>query len=142
MQNITGGCLCGTVRYEANAKPLMTRACWCRTCQHLASGSATVNVVFASEAVTISGELKDFESFADSGNKMHRKFCPSCGVHLFSMAEVRPHILIVRAGTLDNPGDVKVDALIWTSSAPAWVYLDPNITQFEKQPPAPTIPAN
>ena len=139
METIKGGCLCGAVRYEANAKPIMTRACWCRTCQYFAAGNAAVNTVFYSEAVTISGELKDFESTADSGNKMHRKFCPSCGVHLFSMAEVRPHILIVRAGTLDNQVDIKVDMLIWTASAPKWAYLDPNIPQFEKQPPAPTV---
>lgn len=139
MENITGGCLCGSVRYESNAKPIMTRACWCRTCQHLASGNATVNMVFSTEAVSITGELSDFESAADSGNKMHRKFCPKCGVHLFSQAEVRPHILIIRAGTLDNPKDVKIDALIWTSSAPAWAYLDPSIPHFERQPPAPTV---
>lgn len=139
MQNMTGGCLCGSVRYQANAKPVMTRACWCRTCQYLASGSATVNMVIATDAVAITGELSNFESTADSGNKMHRKFCPKCGVHLFSQAEVRPHILIVRAGTLDEPKDVKIDALIWTSSAPAWAHLDPDIPQFEKQPPAPTV---
>lgn len=137
MQKITGGCLCGAVRYEASAGPLMTRACWCRTCQHLAAGSASVNLVFSSDAVTISGELSDYESIADSGNKMHRKFCPKCGVHLFSQAEVRPHILIVRAGTLDNQKNIKLDALIWTSSAPNWAYLNPNIPHFEKQPPAP-----
>lgn len=138
MQKITGGCLCGAVRYEANATPLMTRACWCRVCQYFAAGNAAVNLVFPAEAVTITGELKDFESIADSGNVMHRKFCPSCGVQLFSQAEVRPHILIVRAGTLDDPKNTKLDALIWTSSAPGWAYLDPNIPHFEKQPPAPT----
>jgi len=137
MQKITGGCLCGAVRYEATAKPIMTRACWCRTCQYLAAGNATVNLVFASEVVSISGELSDYESTADSGNKMHRKFCPNCGVHLFSMAEVRAHLLIIRAGTLDNQKNIKIDALIWTSSAPSWAYLDPGIQQFEKQPPAP-----
>lgn len=142
MEKIKGGCLCGSVRYEANTKPIMTRACWCRTCQHLAAGNATVNMVFPTDAVSITGELSDFESTADSGNKMHRKFCPKCGVHLFSQAEVRPHILIIRAGTLDDPKDVKIDALIWTSSAPAWAYLDPSIPQFEKQPPAPTLNTN
>lgn len=139
MQTTTGGCLCGAVRYQINAKPIMTRACWCRTCQYFAAGSATVNAVFPTDAVSISGELRDYESIADSGNKMHRKFCPSCGVHLFSLAEVRPHILIVRAGTLDDQTNVKIDAPIWTSSAPEWAYLDPSIPQFEKQPPAPVV---
>ena len=119
MDKLTGGCLCGAVRYEANTKPLVTRACWCRTCQYFAAGNATVNVVFPTDAVTISGELNDFESTADSGNKMHRKFCPSCGVHVFSLAEVQPHML--------------------TSSAPKWAYLDPAIPHFEKQPPAPAV---
>jgi len=137
MQKITGGCLCGAVRYEATSKPIMTRACWCRTCQYYATGSAAINVVFPTESVSIFGKLKDYESIADSGNKMHRKFCPDCGVHLFSMAEVRPHLLIVRAGSLDDQKNIKIDALIWTSSAPKWAYLDPGIQQFDKQPPAP-----
>jgi len=137
MQKITGGCVCGAVRYEAKAAPIMTRTCWCRTCQYFASGNAAVNQVFPAEAVTISGELKDFESTADSGNIMHRKFCPNCGVHLFSMAEIRPHLLVIRAGTLDDHKNLKIDALIWTSSAPAWAHLDAKIPQFEKQPPAP-----
>jgi hypothetical protein len=137
MQTLTGGCLCGAVRYEATVKPLMTRACWCRTCQYFAAGNAAVNQVFPVDAVKISGKLKDFVSTADSGNIMHRKFCPNCGVHVFSMAEVRPHLLIVRAGTLDEQQNIKIDALIWTSSAPGWAYLDPAIPHFDKQPPAP-----
>lgn len=136
MQSITGGCQCGAVHYEVTARPLMTRACWCRTCQYFAAGNAAVNQVFPVDAVTISGELKDFQSTADSGNRMHRKFCPNCGVHLFSMAEVRPHLLIVRAGTLDDQKNIVIDALIWTSSAPGWAALDPKIQQFERQPPA------
>jgi len=139
MEAIEGGCLCGAVRYKATAKPLMTRACWCRTCQYFAAGSATINLVFPREAVSISGELSTYTSIADSGNKMHRQFCPSCGVQLFSHAQVRPQILIIRAGTLDKPDNIKINALIWTSSAPSWVHLDPTIPHFEHQPPAPVI---
>ena len=70
---IEGGCLCGAVRYKADAKPLVTRVCWCRLCQFLASGNSTVNLAFPSDAVTITGQLKDYQSIADSGHKMHRR---------------------------------------------------------------------
>src|SRR5690606_6697267 len=77
--HITGGCLCRRVRFEITARPIAMRMCWCRDCQYFASGNATVNVVFPSEAVRVEGELKDFVSVADSGNRMHRGFCPECG---------------------------------------------------------------
>src|SRR6476469_6867644 len=107
MTKIEGGCLCGAVRYAFTAEPIMTRTCWCRVCQHLASGNASVNVVFPKDALSLTGELKDFQSTADSGNRMHRRFCPSCGTQVFSESEARPHLIIARAGTLDDPSLAK-----------------------------------
>ena len=101
---IKGGCLCGALRYEIAAeKPLGVRVCWCRVCQYLGAGSGTVNAVFEKSAITITGETRDYVSTADSGSTMHRRHCPRCGTPVFSEAEPRPHILIVRAGTLDDP---------------------------------------
>jgi hypothetical protein len=102
---ISGGCLCGAVRYRIEAEPIAARTCWCRVCQFIGAGSATVNVAFPSEAFNIEGTLSDFASKADSGNVMHRRFCPKCGTHVFAQSEARPHLMSVRAGTLDEPGD-------------------------------------
>jgi hypothetical protein len=60
-------------------------------------------VAFPSEAFDIEGTLSDFASEADSGNVMHRRFCPKCGTHVFAQSEARPHLMSVRAGTLDGP---------------------------------------
>src|SRR5262245_55274861 len=98
--SITGGCLCRAVRYRATAAPIITRMCWCRDCQYFAAGNATVNVCFQTKSFTIEGALSDYRSIADSGNVMHRRFCPKCGTPLFSEAESRPHLIFVRAGTL------------------------------------------
>src|SRR6266478_9318238 len=98
----TGQCLCGAVRYRITAEPITTRACWCRLCQYIGAGSNTVNVGFPSSAITIEGTLADYRSVADSGNVMHRRFCPTCGTAMFSEAESRPHLIFVRAGTLDD----------------------------------------
>ena len=139
METITGGCLCGAVKFTVNAKPIVTRECWCTFCQTLASGNATINLAFPASAIAISGELKDYISVAVDGNKMHRKFCPNCGVHMFSEAEDRPNIIVVRAGTLDDSEQVNIEGVIWTSSAPTWAYLNPIVKHFEGQPPAPKV---
>ncbi len=131
---ITGGCLCRKVRYTITAEPIATRVCWCRDCQYWGAGNATVNVVFPSAQVAVEGELADYQSLAASGNVMHRRFCPHCGTAVFSGAEVRPHVTIVRAGTLDDPGVAKPGMTIWTSSAPSWACIDDSIPSVPKQP--------
>ena len=133
--NYQGGCLCGAVRYQATAEPLAMRLCWCRDCQYLAAGNATANVVFPSEAVTIKGTVSDYTGTADSGNVMHRKFCPTCGTPLFSQSQARPHLIIIRAGTLDEPQRVTPSANIWTESAPSWACFDETLPNFPRQPP-------
>ena len=134
---ISGGCLCGAVRYQTAAEPITTRFCWCRVCQFFAAGNAAVSVCFPSAGMSIVGEPRDFVSIADSGNRMHRRFCPTCGTHMFSEAESRPHLIFVRAGTLDDPEVARPAATIWTAKAPSWACIDESLPRFEGQPPPP-----
>ena len=132
---ITGGCLCKAVRYATDSKPITTRYCWCRVCQYFATGNAAVSVCFPSAGMSVMGETRDFVSIADSGNIMHRRFCPTCGVHLFSDAESRPHLIFVRAGTLDDREIVQPAATIWKSKAPSWACLNQDLASWDGQPP-------
>lgn len=132
---ITGGCLCGAVRFRASEPPITARVCWCRDCQRIGAGGPTINAAFRTASFTVEGTLKDYESVADSGNKMHRRFCPTCGTHLFSAAESRPHLVFVRAGALDDPEIAKPVATIWTASAPSWACIDNTLPQIPGQPP-------
>jgi hypothetical protein len=134
---ITGGCLCGAVRYESSAPPVVTRVCWCRVCQFLGAGSGTVNACFRTESFAIHGECSDFMSIADSGSVMHRRFCPGCGTPLFSSAESRPHLVFVRAGTLDDPELARPEMTIWTSQAPTWACISTELPRIATQPPPP-----
>ncbi|MEM9494404.1 MAG: GFA family protein [Pseudomonadota bacterium] len=140
MANVTGGCLCGDVRFTSSQKPLSARICWCRTCRYFAAGNGTVNVVFPTDGFEVTGDMADFVSAADSGSRMHRRFCKTCGTQLFSEAESRPHLIIVRAGALDDQSLVAPTAHIWTREAPDWACLDPDLERIEGQPPAPPPP--
>jgi hypothetical protein len=132
---ITGGCLCRAVRYRISAPPLVTRVCWCRLCQYLAAGNATVNTCFPKDAVHIAGTLRDYLSTADSGNSMHRRFCPLCGTPVFTESEARPTLIFVRAGTLDDPRVAQPSVTIWTSQAPNWACINAELPRVAMQPP-------
>lgn len=85
------------------------------------------------------GHATVYVSVADSGARMHRRFCPDCGTHLFSEAETRPHLIIVRNGALDDRELLKPGATIWTDSAPDWAWIDESLPQYNCQPP-PILP--
>ncbi|MFA5984948.1 MAG: GFA family protein [Methylococcaceae bacterium] len=133
MTERSGRCLCGAVHYKLTAEPVASRICWCSDCQHIAA-NGTVNVLVPSAALEISGTLSEYLSIADSGNQIQRRFCPSCGSHLFANSSVRPQVTVVRAGTLDQPSSVQPTMNIWASSAPVWACLDPKLERIEQQP--------
>ena len=135
----TGHCLCGQIHYTIDAEPVGARMCWCRDCQYIASGSATVNVLFPADAVKFEGEVSTMTMIADSGNTVERGFCPGCGSQLYS-ATIKGAVMPmrIRAGTLDNPDLMVPQAIIWTSRAPKWAKLDPDLPQFAEAPTAPT----
>lgn len=131
-QLITGGCFCGAVRFQLDGPPISTRACWCRDCQYLSSGNASINLIFSSGSLNISGSTSEYVSTADSGNVMRRRFCPQCGTPLFSEATGRPDFVVVRAGALDDPEIARPASVIWTASAPSWGLVDPHLPSFER----------
>ncbi len=57
---ITGGYLCKAVRYSVSGAPVAMRQCCRRDYQYFAAGSATVNVIFNLNDVTLSGEIRHF----------------------------------------------------------------------------------
>ena len=131
---VTGRCYCGTVRFSFPAEPIAVRACWCRDCQYLSSGNASVNAIFRSEGFELEGSISRYVSTADSGSVMTRSFCPACGTQLFSEAADRPHLMVVRIGALDNREIGGPASFIWTASAPGWAHIDPNLPNCEGQP--------
>ena len=55
---IKGGCLCGAVRYTAEADPTSATVCHCRDCQKFTGSAFAALVRVPKEAVTIEGTLK------------------------------------------------------------------------------------
>jgi hypothetical protein len=133
MKEFTGGCLCGAVRYRLTGEPVVSRVCWCRDCQRIAS-NGTVNVIFPTSSIDIRGTPSEHSHVAESGNDVRRRFCPACGSHLFADSTGRPGLTVVRVGTLDDPSSIIPTSNIWAASAPAWACLDSELQRVEKQP--------
>ncbi len=70
----TGGCLCGSVRYESAASPLMTAVCHCRDCQKQ-TGTAFSSVLgLPQDAVKVTGQTSLYTTTGVSSGCVHRHF--------------------------------------------------------------------
>lgn len=123
----SGQCLCGGVRYSVDVEPVFAGNCHCKDCQR-SSGSAFIPaMIFNEKYVDVSGEVKYFESQADSGNIHKRGFCPNCGSQLFAWFSNMPGMLGIKAGTLDESSHYVPMLDFHVGSAVPWDFMNPKL---------------
>ncbi|MEL7129844.1 MAG: GFA family protein [Pseudomonadota bacterium] len=121
---ISGSCLCGTVRYEADGPISPIVHCHCETCRKThGSAFSSVATVPKTGFRWLSGR-EERRSFESSPGKL-RYFCGICGSHI--VAE-RPEadVMLLRIGCVDGDPGTRPAAHIWRSDAACW--FDPTIT--------------
>ena len=130
---LTGGCLCGALRYEARGEPLNAGYCCCADCRK-ASGSGFIPFMgFAAEAVTFSGPVRQFRSPSLRGEAV-RNFCPTCGGLVFGGVVGESDQHTIYAGSLDDPAAFGPRMAIFQRDRPDWVSLPPDLALFETLP--------
>ena len=131
---IEGGCLCGKVRYSADAEPAFVGVCHCKNCQKGTGTAFAAVVALPKSALNVAGNLKTFTGRGDSGKETYRRFCADCGSPLIDEAEIMPGVAMILAGTLDDPSWVKPTVEIYCDSAQPWVSLGGDRQRFAKMP--------
>ena len=123
----SGQCLCGEISYSVDIEPMFTGNCHCKDCQR-SSGSAFIPaMIFPEKNVAVSGEVKYFESQADSGHMHKRGFCPNCGSQLFARFSSMPGMLGIKAGTLNNSSNYVPKLDFHIGSAAPWDFMNPEL---------------
>jgi hypothetical protein len=131
---IKGGCLCGAIRYTAKADTLSATICHCRDCQKFSGSAFAALVRVPRENLAIEGAPKTFSSLGGSGNPILRYFCPECGSSIAEQPGMRPEIIVLNVGTLDDPSIAKPAREIFCDAALPWVAVHGDIPRFAGRP--------
>ncbi|MSP47831.1 MAG: GFA family protein [Alphaproteobacteria bacterium] len=130
---ITGGCLCGTIRYEYKSEVGPASYCHCTDCRKCTGSAFNVGVrVDAKLFRIVQGSPKEFNKAADSGNYLSRHFCSDCGSPLYTSSPRHPESLYVKAGSFDDPAVVRPAYQSWLSSKVPWAVIRADLPGFLK----------
>jgi hypothetical protein len=133
---LTGGCLCGGVRFEVTAPPLEAGYCHCTRCQRR-TGTAVAStarlepgsfrIVAGEELVRIYRPEDGFE----------KGFCSTCGSALFSRDRDDSHRINVRMGAFDTDPGVRPSYRQFVAYAAPWEAIpDDGLPRFPERRPA------
>jgi hypothetical protein len=117
---LTGGCLCGGVRFELTEPPQGAGYCHCTRCQRRTGTAASAQAGIPRGALTIltGEELITIYDPGDGG--FHKLFCSRCGSALFSRSPTDPGVMSVRLGGLDSDPGVTMEWRQYLNYAAPW----------------------
>jgi hypothetical protein len=132
---LTGGCLCGGVRFEIDAPLLSASYCHCRRCQRR-SGTAA-----SAQARTAPGSLRVVEGeglvhFHHPPDGFDKAFCRECGSALFSRRPDDPSVMSVRLGAFDGDPGIRPQWRQFVAFAAPWEPVpDDGLPRYDERPP-------
>lgn len=116
---VTGGCLCGNVRYEAEVFLQNGYICHCTICQRSTGQPAEITVLIKAGTLKY---LKNEPKYYVSSPDGKRGFCADCGSRLVWQA-LRPEddwLTNLSVGTLDRPDEAGVSRHIYADTQLPW----------------------
>lgn len=109
MTQVSGGCLCGGLRFTVTGAPWRVGICHCLDCRKNHGALFHASVIFPETSVTVTGEVRSFRD---------RSFCPTCGSPVF--AHIGDEIGI-NLGAFDAPDQFRPTYELWMIRRESWL---------------------
>ncbi len=113
MDQFTGGCLCGRVRFVASGAPYRVGICHCMDCRKHHGALFHASAIFPEDAVRVEGETGEYNG---------RFFCPRCGSPVFGRSGDE---IEVNLGSLDHKDQFQPTYELWTIRREGWLSAFP-----------------
>ena len=135
---LTGGCLCGAVRYALkDGFRMRPYACHCTDCQSRTGTAFSEHMLFVLADLEIAGELDCGEYDQPSGAHSRIYGCARCKARIYATNDSRAGMASLRCGTLDNSAALVPAAHIWIKSKQPWIGLPEDAVTMDEQPRTP-----
>ncbi len=121
---LTGGCLCGGLRYAIDGRPNRVVHCHCTMCRRASGGTVVTWAIVPAERFRFTAGTP---ATYRSSPRATRRFCPTCGAQIIFAEEARAREIDITVATLDDPAACPADHHVWLENRIPWLHLDENL---------------
>jgi hypothetical protein len=116
---LTGGCLCGEVRFEVTEPLVLAYYCHCTRCQRRTGGAASASARVAPGSLRLVAGEELLGSY-DPPEGFSKVFCSACGSALWARHPTDPDVIAVRLGTFDGDPGIRPSYRQFVAYAASW----------------------
>jgi hypothetical protein len=134
--SITGGCLCGGVRFELTEPPTRAGYCHCTRCQRRTGTAASAQAQIDGRTFRLLAGQELVKAWRHPEGGFEKCFCRECGAHLFSRNPDDPAQMSVRMGAFDGDPGVRPSSRTHVAYAALWEPIpDDGLQRFPEGGP-------
>lgn len=116
---ISGGCLCGKVRFSVDNSFERLYLCHCAQCRKITGSAFAANLYTPPEQLQWTAGEKYIKRFEFPGRDFAKAFCTECGSGLPYLNQ-KGAAIIIPAGSLDAEPNIDEQANIFWAERPRW----------------------
>ena len=137
MTALTGGCMCGAVRFEVTEPLVRASYCHCTRCQRRTGTAAAVSARVAPGSLHVTRGKDLVAAYDPGGGGFHKEFCSACGSALWSRHPDDRDVISVRLGAFDGDPGIRPSFHQFVAYAASWEALpDDGLPRYpESKPP-------
>ena len=133
---LTGGCMCGGVRFEIDAPLVSAGWCHCTRCQRRTGTAASIQTRIVPGSLRVVQGEELLREYVPEGS-WAKVFCGECGSSLWSRSPDDPGLLGVRLGVLDGDPGVRPSYRQFVAYAAPWEPIpDDGVPRFPGRRPS------
>ena len=133
---ISGGCLCGSVRFELTEPPKEAGYCHCTRCQRRTGNASSAQARIDGRSFRLLAGEETVKAWRHPEGGFEKLFCSECGAQLFSRNPDDPTQMSIRMSAFDGDPGVRPSWHAFVANAASWEPIpDDGLERFEGRKP-------
>jgi hypothetical protein len=132
---LTGGCLCGAVRFEVTEPLVSSGYCHCTRCQRRTGTAASPGARIAPGSLRVLAGEEHIRAY-EPEEGFAKVFCTACGSSLWSRSQEDPDVFSIRLGAFDGDPGIRPTYRQFVAYAAPWESIpDDGLERFPESRP-------